>query len=96
LGLEGSDLVTAMDLATIVECKLGTGFTLTSEVGQVSRDLRAMRQLNPVAWQQIDATAEVKSVSVSASNLAASGGLPRPDKTSPRWGRPNTQSPVYL
>lgn len=46
-GLEGSDLVTATDLATIVHCQLGMGFTLTSEVGQGPRDLRAMRQLKP-------------------------------------------------
>ncbi|MBX9457371.1 MAG: AAA family ATPase [Rhizobium sp.] len=55
-GLEGSDLATATDLTTIVHCQLGMGFTLTSEVGQGPRDLRAMRQLNPVAWQQIDET----------------------------------------
>jgi SpoVK/Ycf46/Vps4 family AAA+-type ATPase len=55
-GLEGSDLVTATDLATIVHCQLGMGFTLTSEVGQGPRDLRAMRQLNPVAWKQVDET----------------------------------------
>jgi ATP-dependent Zn protease len=32
------------------------GFTMTSEVLQGAHDLRAMRQLNPVAWRQIDET----------------------------------------
>lgn len=59
-GLEGSDLVTATDLATIVHCQLGMGYTMTSDVGQGGRDLRAMRRLNPVAWEQIDATVKAQ------------------------------------
>ena len=59
-GLIGSDLVTATDLATIVECQLGMGFMLTSEVGEGPRDLRTMRQLNPIAWRQIDETVRVQ------------------------------------
>jgi len=59
-GLEGSDLVTATDLATIVHCQLGMGFTMTSEVGQGARDLRAMRQLSPIVWRQVDETVRVQ------------------------------------
>ena len=59
-GLEGSDLVAATDLATIVHCQLGMGYTMTSEVGQGGGDLRAMRRLNPVAWEQIDGTVKTQ------------------------------------
>ncbi|WP_195909505.1 hypothetical protein [Rhizobium tubonense] len=54
-GNESSDLHSATNLATQLECQLGMGRSLVSEAGDSDVRLEEIRVRNPILWNRIDA-----------------------------------------